>query len=284
MSTILRARWLAGLGWVFGSVPATALAGWTACVVVGAAAAAVIAGTALGLLQAAGCVPGRTVGWFTGPGTDLGLAVVLAWAAVQAGYRWYLLRCRRLSTALGLQVVELMPECPALVAALYRRKGLPAEVRPRAFTIHVNTSWRAPDGMPPQQARQVFGELYTADYDRVLGELGGTPVLLASSTFNRHDSGMALQAMAEGWGWQAAGPLLPAQPRLNGPGKREREQVRMFGAVVSTRRVSSPGQWRARLFDCQHAAGTDTCGSATADQTPVRGAVVAPAGPGASAR
>ncbi len=247
MFAILRARWLAGLGWVFGSVPATALVGWTAFWVVCAAAAA--GGALLGLLRATGCGRGAA-DWPTGPGMGLGLAVVLAWAAVQAGYGCYRHRCRRLSRSLGLEVAYLVPECPALVAGLYRRKGVGARVRPLAFTIHVNTSWRAPAGTSADEARRVFGDMYRADYDRILRELRGAPVLLASSTFNRHDSRLAVQAVDQGWAWQAAGPLLPAQPRLNGPKKRAKEQVRMFGAVVSRRRVDNPAAWRTRLFDC----------------------------------
>ena len=249
VNSILAARWRHGLGWVFGSVPATAGVGWTAFAICGSAALLSTAGAVLQMIHPAPCTPGLT-GWVGDAGMEWAVPVWGAWAVGQVGYYVYRWWCRRLSRGLGLKVAYLMPEAPSLVARLYRRKGIPATARQIAFTIHVNTGWRAPKGMPPDQARALFGELYRADYDRVLAALRGTPALVASSTFNRHDSPAAVRAMDEGWAWQAPGPLLPAQPRLNGPVTRARDQRCMFGAVLSDRRVDHADAWRSRLFDC----------------------------------
>ena len=251
---VMRQRWLPTLGWVFGSIPATALAGWTALLVVGASAGVAVLGAVQGILQATRCGPGGA-GWLSGPGMDLGVGVVLAWALVQGGYGWYLRRCRRISRSLGLAVVELLPEAPALMVGLCRRQGVRATLRPLAFSVHVDTAWRSAS-TSPAAARAEFGRLYRWDYDRILADLRGQPVLLASSTFNRHDSAGALRAIAEGWGVQRPGPLLPAQPPCNSQARRGRDQLRMFGAVLSTRRVDRPAAWRCRLFDCLRAPGT----------------------------
>lgn len=225
----------AGWAWAFGSYPAAlALERGPRLLL-----AASILGTGFFMVQP----PWRQVG-------VLALGYVAAWLVVAVGHQRRFSRCRRRSRSAGLQVVVLVPESPALMAWLYRRRGIAAAVRPLAYSIHVDPAWRAPGGLGPLAAAREFGRRYRQDYDRILAGLQGLPVLVGSSTFNRHDSAWALRAAEGGWCQAMQGPLFPGAPARNGPRARARQQGRMFGGVASRRRVDRPQAWRTRMFDC----------------------------------
>ena len=177
-----------------------------------------------------------------------------AWWLLGVGHAAYLRLCRAVSRRIGLGVAVLVPEPVALTRWLHRRRGLPAPGARWAFSVHVDPTWPAPRGLSPEAAARRFGEAYRADYDRILGRLAGLDALVASSTFNRHDSLWTERALREGWGWQVAGPLFAVQPLGHRPAVRCRAQRRMFGGVVTGRRVDRREAWRTRLFACAGAA------------------------------
>lgn len=189
------------------------------------------------------------------------LAVIMAgfgfgaWLALLAGHAWVFAACRRKSRTAGLRVLVVVPESACFATWLCRRRGLAVPGRRDALAVHVDDAWRPPVGLTPEQSAREFGCQYRADYDRLLADLAGKPVLVLSSTFNRHESDWTRRAAAETWCQQSAGPLLAAAPSRHGPRRRVADQRRMFGGVVNEHRVDRPSEWRTRVFDCLGADG-----------------------------
>lgn len=183
------------------------------------------------------------------PASVLGLALIGASLLVEAQHRRLWRRCRELSRAHGLEVAVLVPELPRLSRFLHRLKGFEAPRTPRTLAIHVDPGWRPPAGVEGERAARLFGELYRRDYDLALKTIEGFPVLLGSSTFNRHESAETRRWREKGWSAEAAGPLLPWLPLHEWPpGTNRAKQRAMFGAIVSNRPVWRAGEWRTRLF------------------------------------
>jgi len=182
----------------------------------------------------------------------LSLTYITLWLTVAAGHTVCLSACRRACRTAGLEVVVIVPESPALARWVHRRRGICLPNRSGICSVHVDASLR-PSSLAPEQSAAAFARKYRDDYDRLLAGSQGRSLVLASCTFNRHESAWTRQAMAEGWGQQWPGPLFAQAPRRNGPAARGAQQRRMFGAVVSHRRVDHAREWRTRAFDCQAA-------------------------------
>jgi hypothetical protein len=224
------------LAWVFGSYPAALMLEPTPLILLAAS-------TVGAALLAAGppCWHG------------FGLAAsgyITLWLLVAVGHGLAFGSCRRRSRLKGLSVVVMVAESPWLAEQVLRRRGIRAPRRLHVYALHVDPGWRPSNTSSPDAAAREFGRLYRRDYDRVLASLCGLPALVVSSTFNRHESTWTARASAEGWGRSWPGPLFRGAPRRHGPRARARQQLRMFGAVVSGRRVDRPDAWRTRLFDC----------------------------------
>jgi hypothetical protein len=178
------------------------------------------------------------------------LAYTVTWLAVVVGHAWQFACSRRRSRAAGLTVLVVVRESPRLAAWLHRRHGLPLPPRPCVCSVHVDPIWRPPGDLAPTLAAQAFGRQYRHDYDALLSGLRGFPVLVASSTFNRHESSWTASGMAAGWSRQRPGPLFASAPLRHRPDARARQQRKMFGDVISARRTDRPDAWRTRVFDC----------------------------------
>lgn len=203
-----------------------------------------------GAARSVGLVPGPASPWIAV--TGLGLVIAGIFAAIELEYQRNLARCRTVSRErFHLSTIILVPENPRLATILHRRRGFRVPRVPRlAYSIHVDVTWPRPEGISPADAAKLWSALYRADYDQILTGMRGMDVLLGSSTFNRHESPETRRALREGWRQDAPGPLLPAQPATQAPWQRATTQCRMFGAVVSRRRVDAPQQWRTRMFLC----------------------------------
>lgn len=248
-------RWRA-LGRFFGTYAAELADAAVPALAAGAAfgAGATLAGAQL--LHAPG-VSRLWGGALLASGGAAALAGVLALAAagmVATGHAAFFKLCRRRCRGWGLRVCVLVPESPALARRLHRRVGLELPVCAEAYSVHVDGAWRAPRVLEPGARRALFGQLYRADYDQVLSAQAGRGAVLCSSTFNRHESALTLRAAAQGSRRDALGPLLARQPARHSPGARRRQQRRMFGAVLTERRVDRPDAWRVRVFDGAGAA------------------------------
>jgi hypothetical protein len=191
--------------------------------------------------------------WFRSPYRPFGVMDVLyaaVWIAVSVGSTVRFRRCRQRSRLAGLKVLVVVPESPRLLAWLCRRHAINLPRRRVVCTVHVDPEWRPTGPSPPTSAAAEFSLLYRKDYDTVLQALRGRPVLICSSTFNRHESQWTARAEADGAVATHRGPLFTAAPWRNGPRPRERQQRRMFGERISRRRVDHPLAWRTRIFDC----------------------------------
>lgn len=252
------------LGALFGSLPADLAEGANRWLPWG-----VLAGIALGLaslLLARGTVAGSV---FLGLGAAiLALAVlgVLCCGGLAAGHLLYRSACRRRCRALGLTVRLIVPESPALARRLHRRIGLDVPRRSECYALHVDPLFSMDRAIPPDRRRAAFARLYRADYDRILDLATGRNALVCSSTFSRYESPATEAARAEGWRLDAAGPLLPWQPLRHRPRQRQVEQRRMFGAVLSRRRMEVPAAWRVLVFDCLAAGHAGAAGEGRGTQ------------------
>ncbi len=226
------------LAWAFGSYPA---------------ALALERGPRFGLAAAVAAAPLSMVPM---PLRAVGLvaaAYVALWLAVALGHALRFASCRQRSREGGLRVLVVVAESPWLAARLHRRRAIPLPRRPFACSVHVDPTWRPPGGLAPTEAAKEFGRQYRLDYDILLGGLRGLPVLVGSSTFNRHESAWTSAAVAAGWGWQRAGPLFSGAPPRHHASARARQQRLMLGGVVSGRPAHRWHSWRTRVFDCQAA-------------------------------
>lgn len=232
MLALCRSRW----SWAFGSYPAALALERGACV----GLAAAIAAAPLALVP----MPPRPLGL-------VGIAYLALWLAVAVGHDRCFAACRRRSRLAGLTVLVVVPESPRLAVRLFRRRGIEVAMPALACSVHVDPCWRPAGALTPSAAAEAFGQRYRGDYDHLLLSLRGAPVLIGSSTFNRHESRWTEAAIAAGWGWQRSGPLFAGAARRNGPRTRATQQRRMFGGLVSSRRADRPEAWRTRVFDCQ---------------------------------
>jgi len=157
---------------------------------------------------------------------------------------WVRLSVRPRARAAGYRALLLCPECPALARALHARVGIRMPRAPAVFSVHVDTAWRARPGESPADARRRFLAEYRADWDAVLRAAEGRAAVLCLSSFNL----AATPGMAGRMAAAVPGPLFPWQPRRHGPRARAAEQIRMFGGVVSARRVDHPSAWETRIF------------------------------------
>lgn len=242
-----RSAWLRS-GAVFGIYPATIGNHWACAVVGGAGLLVSFASPVFGTISVgpAGMVRPPVPLWLGA----IGLAVTCIWAAGGIGHELYRRRGLTLSRALGLQAALLLPESPTLLAWLHRRRfGFVVPSRTVAFSIHADLGWRAPAGLPPEDAKRLWGDQYRHDYDQVLLALRGRSALLASSTYNRHESAETARARGEGWRQDASGSLFAYRVRAYKPRRRAKHQRDMFGGIVTTRAVNTPDAWRTRLFD-----------------------------------
>ena len=241
-------------GWL-GTYPAEMAIGALPWLIGAAAAGVALAFACLAVQGLSGRIGAGSVS-LVGAGALLALAAALGFLVVAAHgvlHQLFLGACRRRARAGGLAVLLLVPESPALARYLHGLRGLSVPRRAEAYSVHVDPAWRAPREVPAAERRALFGRLYAADYDRVLSALAGRDALVCSSTFNRHESPVTARAAEERWRVDGMGPLFPWQPRRHGPRARAREQRRMFGAVLTGRRVDRPGAWRVRVFDSARA-------------------------------
>lgn|GEM_PF-6519590 len=234
--SLIRQRRFLRLGTVLGSYASMVAAGW------------------LNVLTF--LVAGGLVSTWVGVMPDvvlLGLAALMLLLIVQqVGYRAYIHRCRHASRAFGLRALEIVPESPRLMRILHRQAGLELPEGYLALAVHVDPSWSS-RGSTPQEAAEEWKRAYREDWDRLLAGLAGRPVVLAISTFTRLESTGTMRAREDGWRLDAPGPLFAAHPAMFGRAARRRDQVRMFGGVVTERRVDSPIKWNISVFDCARA-------------------------------
>lgn len=233
---LTRHRWFLRLGTILGSYASMVVAGWLNVLLFLVGMGMVATWVGVG--------PGIVLFWLA--------VLMLLFLAQQFVYRVYIRRCRLVSHELGLRALEVVPESPRLMRSLHQRAGLELPLARVVLAVHVDPSWSARRSTP-QEAAEEWKRAYREDWDRLLTGLAGRPVVLAISTFTRLESAATLRAREEGWRLDARGPLFAAHPKMFGLAARRRDQVRMFGGVVTERCVDSPVQWNIRVFDCARA-------------------------------
>nr|WP_014107003.1 hypothetical protein [Sulfobacillus thermotolerans]AEP14340.1 hypothetical protein [Sulfobacillus thermotolerans] len=141
----------------------------------------------------------------------------------------------------GFRVLYVLPSPSTWVARRLRRLGYSGPVATRLWEMHVNERERWTVIRDPARAVQAFRQAYTADRLRWLRERPDD-VGLIICTFNRLPAA-EWAALAQAGAWRVAAPLDPRIPPVVTPRRQRTTQLRMFGAVVSSRNRRHPATW-----------------------------------------